>query len=71
MDKLLLTPEEAGNVLSVGRTVVYELMARGWLESVTIGRSRRIPSDALTKFVELLRHGFDEERHPSARMSGG
>jgi excisionase family DNA binding protein len=52
---LLLTPEEAGKRLSIGRSSVYELMGNGSLESVTIGRSRRIPSDALKVFVERLR----------------
>ncbi|MGH9097371.1 MAG: helix-turn-helix domain-containing protein [Acidimicrobiales bacterium] len=71
MDKLLLTVEQAGEVLSLGRTVVYELMARGLIESVAVGRSRRIPAEALTAFVEVLRHGPGEMGHPSTRMEAG
>lgn len=52
--KLLLTPEEAAAVLSVSRTKVYELMARGQLFSVRIGASRRIPRVALETFVSRL-----------------
>jgi excisionase family DNA binding protein len=70
MEKLLLTAEEAGEILSIGRTVVYELMARGMLESVAIGRSRRVPVEALTSFVQGLRQGSESE-HPSARMREG
>jgi excisionase family DNA binding protein len=52
--KLLLTPEEAAAMLSVGRTRVYELIAQGELFSVRIGASRRIPRFALETFVSRL-----------------
>jgi excisionase family DNA binding protein len=68
MDKLLLTAQEAGAVLSIGRTKVYELMEAGLLESVTIGRCRRVPAEALVPFVEALRQGPGQARHPSARI---
>lgn len=41
MNKLLLTPEEAGDLIGVGRARVYELLRRGAIESARIGRSRR------------------------------
>jgi excisionase family DNA binding protein len=53
--KLLLRPEEAAEVLGVGRTKVYELMAAGELESVQVGRSRRLPTAAVEAFVAGLR----------------
>ena len=55
--KLLVTPEEAAVILSVGRTTVYELMATGQLESVHIKSCRRIPVAALQRFVESLLEG--------------
>ena len=55
MPKLLLTPEEAAQVLGIGRTKVYELLVSTALESVKIGACRRVPADALTRFVETLR----------------
>ena len=58
MIKLLLTPEEAAKVLSVGRSKVYELISDGRLASVRIGASRRVPAEALTEFVE----GLQKER---------
>ena len=41
MDKLLLTPTEAAQVLGIGRSKVYELMQTGQLTSVHIGTCRR------------------------------
>jgi excisionase family DNA binding protein len=54
VDKLLLTPEEAAERLSVGRSRVFELIGSGRLRSVRIGASRRIPADALVDFVNAL-----------------
>ena len=53
-EKLLYTAEDAGFLLSIGRTVVFELMASDRLRSVNIGRSRRIAKDELTRFVDEL-----------------
>jgi len=53
-DQLLVTPEEAARRLSVGRTTIYELMARGELQSVNIGRCRRVPVSSLSLFVNRL-----------------
>jgi excisionase family DNA binding protein len=55
VDKLLLKPEEAAELLSIGRSKVYELIGTGELASVRIGTSRRIPADALAEFVRELR----------------
>jgi excisionase family DNA binding protein len=60
VSKLLLTPEEAAEALSIGRSKLYELLANGSLESVAIGACRRIPNTALHDFVERLR----ESRRP-------
>ncbi|MGD0875693.1 MAG: helix-turn-helix domain-containing protein [Acidimicrobiales bacterium] len=53
-DQLLVTPEEAARRLSVGRTTIYELMASGELQSVSIGRCRRVPVTSLSLFVNRL-----------------
>jgi excisionase family DNA binding protein len=55
MDRLLLRPEEAAEVLAVGRNKVFELLAEGELESVRLGGSRRIPVVSLIEFVDRLR----------------
>ncbi|MEX1038813.1 MAG: helix-turn-helix domain-containing protein [Acidimicrobiia bacterium] len=55
MEKLLLKPEEAAEILSIGRSKVYELIGTGELASVRIGACRRIPAEALSDFVAGLR----------------
>jgi excisionase family DNA binding protein len=51
---LLLTPQEAAELLAVGRTTLYGLLQSGELTSVRIGACRRIPYDALRAFVDGL-----------------
>jgi excisionase family DNA binding protein len=46
-DPRLLTVRQAAQVLRLGRSTVYELIAAGELETVSIGRSGRVPLDAL------------------------
>jgi len=52
---VLLTVEEAAHRLSVGRTTMYTLVSTGAIESVTIGRLRRVPCECLDKYVLALR----------------
>ena len=53
-DRLLLTPEEAAEVLRVGRTTVYALMKSGDLRPVHIGRSCRISHAEVERYVRRL-----------------
>src|SRR3954463_3184217 len=53
-DRLLLTPEEAGQVLRVGRTTVYALIKADELHPVHIGRSCRISRAELERYVNRL-----------------
>jgi excisionase family DNA binding protein len=57
--RLLLTVEEAADRLGIGRTMTYALIAAGVLESVHIGRLRRVPTDALDDYVRRLRAARD------------
>jgi excisionase family DNA binding protein len=50
-DKLLVTVLEASRLLSVNRSTVYDLMGRGELPSLRIGRRRLISTQALLDFV--------------------
>lgn len=59
----LLTVEEAAGWLSVGRTTVYELLKDGQINSVRIGRLRRIPAEALIAYTTRL----IAEQHASER----
>ena len=54
---LVLTVEQAAERLGVGRTVMYALVSSGAVESVLIGRLRRVPADALVTFLDELRAG--------------
>ena len=55
---LVFTVEEAADRLGVGRTVMYALVSSGAVESVRIGRLRRVPADALVTFLDELRRGI-------------
>jgi excisionase family DNA binding protein len=52
---LLLTVEDAAQRLSIGRTTMYSLISAGAIQSVTIGRLRRIPAECLEEYVAGLR----------------
>ena len=51
MDELLVSVEEAARRIAVGRSHLYELLGRGEIESIRIGRSRRIPVTALEEYT--------------------
>lgn len=57
----VLTVEEAAQRLRIGRTLMYALIASGDVESVRIGRLRRVPTDALDEYVLRLRGLLDGE----------
>ena len=54
-EKRLLTVAEAARRLGIGRSHAYIYVLRGELESVKLGRSRRVPVEAIEEFVERLR----------------
>ena len=54
MDPLLLSPEDAAELLGVGRSTVYDLMRMKLLPSVKIGRARRVPVAAVKAYVDRL-----------------
>lgn len=49
--KLLVSVEEAAQMLSIGRSLVYKLVRSKQVLSVKIGRTRRIPVFALEAFI--------------------
>ena len=53
--RLLLTVSEAAQQLGIGRSLLYELLADGQVESIHVGRLRRIPIDALADFINRQR----------------
>ena len=53
--RLLLTVEEAATCLGVGRTYMFDLIARGAVPSVRLGKLRRIRISDLERYVSSLR----------------
>jgi excisionase family DNA binding protein len=53
--KLVYGVEEAAELISVGRTTLFTLIASGDIESYTEGRRRLIPAEALDKYVAVRR----------------
>lgn len=53
-DKLLYKVEEAGALLSLGKSKTWELVLRGDLGSVKIDGSRRVPRKAIDAFLSQL-----------------
>lgn len=54
-EPLLYTIPEAATALRISRTKLYELLDSGEVESIYIGRSRKIPAEGLRIFVDKLR----------------
>ena len=55
MTKLLLTIQESCDSTGLGRSKFYELIKTGEIESVKIGKARRIPPESLAAYVDGLR----------------
>jgi excisionase family DNA binding protein len=49
--KLLLTPQEAAHALGINRSTLYTLLRSEEIASITIGRARRIPDEALEEWI--------------------
>jgi excisionase family DNA binding protein len=50
----LLRVEEAAERLAIGRTRMFALIREHAVESVKVGRLRRVPADALTAYIRHL-----------------
>jgi excisionase family DNA binding protein len=64
--RVLLTVEEAAERLGIGKTKTYAFVMSGELESVRIGRLRRVHVDAITSFAARLVTAQNTSRHPAA-----
>jgi excisionase family DNA binding protein len=49
--RLMLTVEQAAERLAIGRTTMFALIKSGEIETVRIGRLRRVPADAITAYT--------------------
>lgn len=47
----VLTPEEVMKVLCIGRNKIYELLQKGCIKSLKIGKLYRIPKNYVREFI--------------------
>jgi excisionase family DNA binding protein len=71
IERFMYRIPEVVELTSLGRTVIYRELAAGHLRSVTVGRRRLIPHEALMDFIEHLRadqwgHEMAAEREAAA-----
>ncbi len=64
--RLVYSVEEAADLLGIGRTFMFHLVATGEIDSFKIGKRRKIPRDALDGYIERLR----SEQAAMAEMPG-
>lgn len=69
METVLLKIPAVMERLAVGQTEVYELMSSGELRSVKVGRSRRVPSHELERFMAELDDSRPNLRLPEPKES--
>ncbi|MDX6310290.1 MAG: hypothetical protein QOI06_3336 [Nocardioidaceae bacterium] len=69
METVLLRIAEVMERLALSQTKVYELMSGGELRSVKVGRSRRVPSDELDRFIANLDASPSNLQLPALRGS--
>lgn len=54
LERLLVKPEDAAAMLGIGRTRIYELLARGEIPSRRLGRSRLIDPEDVRAYAARL-----------------
>jgi excisionase family DNA binding protein len=58
---LLLTVEQVADALGLGRTTTYELVMRGQLQSVKVGRRRLVVRDGIQRYIDELVRAQSEQ----------
>jgi excisionase family DNA binding protein len=48
---VMFTPDQVANIISVSKSQVFALIRSGELDSLTIGRSRRISQNQLISYI--------------------
>lgn len=65
-ERHLYKVEQAAALLSLSRSVVYELIRAGRLQTVLVGRSRRVPATAINALVQQLISEAEGESYDQA-----
>ena len=66
-DVMLLTVREAAQLLRISRNLAYELVTRGEIPAIRLGRVIRVPRTALDQWLEAGSLGVSTDKHPSER----
>jgi excisionase family DNA binding protein len=56
-DRLLLSVEEAAGRLGISRAYMWRLVSGGEVDSIHVGRLRRIEPEALARYIDRIRGG--------------
>lgn len=70
MEKLLLRPVEVAQILGIGRSLTYELIARGEIPSVRLGRCIRVPAESLQRWLRERENCQSNESEERQRQDG-
>lgn len=54
MDRLFLSVEDCAKALSLGRSLTWQLVARGELKSLKVGRRRLVSAQSLLEYARKL-----------------
>jgi excisionase family DNA binding protein len=54
-DRLLYSVAEAADLLGIGRTFMYHLVATGEVDSLKVGTRRKIPRESIHGYIQRLR----------------
>jgi excisionase family DNA binding protein len=65
---MLFTIEEVANILHIGRSTVFKLIKEGSIQSIKMGRSRRVPIDAMQNYVNDLVSESSASRSESTKV---
>ena len=57
MPPILMSPDEVGRLMGIGRCKVYDLIRHNELRSVKVGSYRRVSARALAEYVSQLELG--------------
>ena len=72
MEPLLLRVEEAARLIGMGKSKTWDLVNRGDIPSIKIGKSRRIPVAALERWIaeQSGECGSDSDQRAGGRDVG-
>jgi excisionase family DNA binding protein len=62
-EQILYSVEDAADMLGIGRTFMFQLIATGEINSLKIGRRRKVSRDALDAYIARL---YAQQASPSA-----